>query len=276
MATINVGGVPVFVKTVRLTDLERQPNNLHSTANLFSLPTHYQYGVSSAGFGVWRELASHVMTTGWVQSGACANFPLLYHWRVMPRATSPSPAWEEDVERQVVAWDGSHAIRERLTQCERASASVVLFLEHFPHNLRGWLTAQLASDGASEAALRMVEHNLLEVTSFIGARGLVHFDAHFENILTDGQRLYLSDFGQALSTDFTLTPAESRFHNHHRDFDRHYVVTKLVNFVASASAGASIVQRHDPVAAIMNDFFRRLRAETRATPYPFDALSRAR
>ena len=51
---IDVDGVKVFVKRISLTDLERAAGNEGSTANLFDLPLHYQYGVGSAGFGAWR------------------------------------------------------------------------------------------------------------------------------------------------------------------------------------------------------------------------------
>ena len=50
-----IHGSPIFVKKVPLTDLERQPENVMSTANLFNLPLFYQYGVGSAGFCSWRE-----------------------------------------------------------------------------------------------------------------------------------------------------------------------------------------------------------------------------
>ncbi|MGH3682730.1 MAG: hypothetical protein ACRDT2_21060 [Natronosporangium sp.] len=62
-ARLAVEGRPVFVKRVPLTDLERRPEHVMSTANLFRLPSFFQYGVGSAGFGAWRELAAHVMTT---------------------------------------------------------------------------------------------------------------------------------------------------------------------------------------------------------------------
>src|SRR5262245_16706023 len=64
--SLEIDGTPVFAKRVPLTDLERRPDNVMSTANLFQLPTFYQYGVGSAGFGAWRELAAHQMTTNWV------------------------------------------------------------------------------------------------------------------------------------------------------------------------------------------------------------------
>ncbi|HEX5596929.1 MAG TPA: hypothetical protein VFX61_13070 [Micromonosporaceae bacterium] len=64
-ALLDIGGTPVFVKRVPLTDLERQPENVRSTANLFGLPTFCQYGIGGPGFGAWRELAVHTMTTNW-------------------------------------------------------------------------------------------------------------------------------------------------------------------------------------------------------------------
>ncbi|GIE98247.1 hypothetical protein [Paractinoplanes rishiriensis] len=92
-------GSPVFVKWVPLTDGERQRSG--STANLFGLPLHYQYGIGSAGFGAWRELAAHRMTTEWALSGRYAGVPLLYHWRIVPRVPAPDP---DDVDRWGRGW----------------------------------------------------------------------------------------------------------------------------------------------------------------------------
>src|SRR5690242_10689353 len=54
---IAVEGREVFVKRVPLTDLERRPDPVRSTANLFGLPPQLHYGigaVGSPGFGAWR------------------------------------------------------------------------------------------------------------------------------------------------------------------------------------------------------------------------------
>jgi hypothetical protein len=59
-ATVEAGGVRVFVKQVPVTGRELRPGNVRSTANLFGLPGFYQYGLGSAGFGAWRELAELV------------------------------------------------------------------------------------------------------------------------------------------------------------------------------------------------------------------------
>ena len=275
VATTDVGGVQVFVKCVPLTHLEQDPRNLHSTANLFGLPTHCQYGVSSPGFSAWRELATHQLTTDWILSGVCPSFPLLYHWRILPRAaaTSLAPDEERDVERQFVAWGRSAPIRDRFAARYLASSHIVLFLEYFPHDLRTWLGTRLtAGDASSTPALRMVERELLEVTSFMTARELIHFDAHFANILTDGQRLYFSDFGQALCARFTLTAAERELFACHRDFDPSYVLTALTNSVRGSPAGAEIVVRYGRIANLMNDFFSKLRLD-KATPYPAAELA---
>lgn len=53
---LQIGESKVFVKKIRgLTDIERRPENIMSTANLFALPTFCQYGLSGPGspeFGV--------------------------------------------------------------------------------------------------------------------------------------------------------------------------------------------------------------------------------
>lgn len=50
-ALLEVDGKPVFVKRVPLTDLERLPEHVRSTANLFGLPTFCQYGVVGLVWG---------------------------------------------------------------------------------------------------------------------------------------------------------------------------------------------------------------------------------
>ncbi len=142
---ININGRKVFVKKIPLTDIERLPENFQSTANLFDLPTYYQYGVGSAGFGAWRELASHLMTTNWVLSGKCSYFPILYHWCVVPcdKAEPMNEEQSQHLERDVAYWEGSDAVRERLLASHNASAHIVLFLEYIPQNLYQWLSTQL-------------------------------------------------------------------------------------------------------------------------------------
>lgn len=303
-ALLEVAGTPVFVKRVPLTELERRPEHVRSTANLFALPDFCHYGVGtigSPGFGAWRELAVHTMTTNWVLTAEFDGFPLMYHWRVLPGAT-PLPDELADVERAVAYWDGSARVRHRIEALRQSSASVALFLEYIPQNLHQWLGAQVeAGDHATNQACAMVERDLAAGTSFMNARGLLHLDAHFENILTDGQRLYFADYGLALSHHFPLSPNEADFLARHQSYDRAYTATYLVNWLVTALLGyhrtdqqgrharirayahgepptgiptevAALLTRHAPTAAALSDFHHTFQHHNRRTPYPLDDL----
>lgn len=302
---VHVRNTPVFVKRVPLTDLERRPENVMSTANIFGLPTFYHYGVSSAGSGAWRELAAHVMTTNWVIGKQCESFPLMYHWRVLaePPQRPPTPEEQANLARRVAYWHGSSAVRRRLEEIARSSASLVLFCEYIPQNLYEWLNAQAArGDGAVELACAMVEQALRTGVSFMNSNGLLHLDAHLRNILTDGRRLYFTDFGLATSPRFELSAAESDFCEKNMSHDGCYTVTRLVNWLVSTLTGtvdpvdrnslmrryaegaepveilpsaAAVIRRYAPVAVVMNDFYVKLHTESRATPYPVDEIRRA-
>ncbi|ARU54059.1 hypothetical protein CBR64_19175 [Cellulosimicrobium cellulans] len=303
-ALLDVDGTPVFVKHVRLTDLERQAENVRSTANLFDLPTFCHYGVGTIGapgFGAWRELAVHVMTTGWVVAGEHEGFPLMHHWRVLPDGGRPLPDELADVERAVDYWGGGAAVRRRIESLRDSSASIVLFLEHVPQTLHDWLGLQVEAGGESaERACTLVEEELSTGISFMRSRGLLHFDTHFENVLTDGERLYFADYGLAISSGFDLSPDEVDFADAHQDYDDCYSVTHLVSWLAVALHGcgpeqrralvrswaqgslpagapaavAATLSRHAPVAAVVGDFYRAFQRESRETPYPWEAIRR--
>jgi hypothetical protein len=305
---LEIEGIPVFAKRVALTDLERRPENVMSTANTFRLPPFCHYGVGSPGFGVWRELAANAMTTNWVLDRRCETFPLMYHWRVLAGAVPPSEE-HADLDRVVAYWDNSSAVRERLHAIAGSSASVVLFLEFIPQNLHEWLTARLAGgDDAVEAACAMVEEGLRTGISLMNSNGLLHFDAHFRNILTDGRRLYFADFGLATSPRFELSGAELDFLRENSGHDECYAVTELVNGLVTALSGAAdpaafdpadrndfvrrcaageepadmppsaaaIIMRYAPIAVVVNDFYWKLHGESRTARYPVDEIQRIR
>ena len=83
----------------------------------------------------------------------------------------------------------------------------------------------------------MVEGELEAGTSFMNARGLLHFDAHFENILTDGRRLFFADYGLAISSGSTCREDEAEFFDRHQTYDRCYTVTYLVFWLITALYG---------------------------------------
>ncbi|MFF0311399.1 serine/threonine protein phosphatase [Streptosporangium sp. NPDC004379] len=317
---LDVGGVPVFVKRVPLTDAECRPENVMSTADLFGLPAFCQYGLGAPGFpgpgfGAWRELAAHTMATGRVLAGHTGAFPLLHHWRVLPGAPPPT-AEHDDIDAVVAYWHGSQAVRERLEALKRAPASLVLFTEFIPHTLDAWLAAQVAAGPeATAAACAMLESQMLGEVASMNAAGLMHFDAHFANLLTDGRRLYLADFGLATSARFDLSPQEAAFLERNRTHDAGYARMRLVNWLVSdvcqvrgepgrpperrnafiracAADGAlpalpdgaattlpdgvaETILRHAPVAAVMNDLYWELFGTSRATPYPAEQVERA-
>lgn len=301
-ALLEVDGKPVFVKRVPLTELERRPEHVRSTANLFGLPTFCQYGIGGPGFGAWRELAVQIMTTDWVLAGQSQRFPLMYHWRVLPDAGCALPPELADVERAVAYWGGGPEVRRRIEALRRSSASLTLFLEYIPQTLHEWLTERVrAGEESADRACSLVERELEAGTSFMDAHGLVHFDAHFRNILTDGRRLYFADYGLALSSRFDLSRSERRFLELHRDYDRCYTLDWLVNWLITALYGygrderhalvraladgqdppagprraRAILSRHAPLAAVLTDFHVRLQDDSRETPYPARALHRA-
>jgi hypothetical protein len=309
-ARLDIAGAPVFVKRIPLTDLEREPDNVRSTANLFGVPTSGHYGVAQLagpGFGAWRELAANAMTTNWVVTGRSAAFPLMYHWRVLPGAAPPTEE-HADIDRVVAYWGGSAAVRRRLQALAGASASVVLFLEYLPQTLQEWLAGQLAAGReAAIAACAMVERCLRADITFMNAGGLLHFDAHFRNILTDGHRLYLADLGLATSPRFDLSPAEQDFVAHNTSHDAGYAMRELVNWMVANIAGvappetggpveryeyvrrcaagaapanvpppaAALLCRYAPVATIVNDFYWDFFGDSRGTPYPARRIEHA-
>ncbi|NDZ79691.1 serine/threonine protein kinase [Streptomyces sp. SID10853] len=300
-ALLEVAGTPVFVKRVPVTEWELRPEYLRSTANVFGLPVFCQYGIGGPGFGVWRELAAHVMTTNWVLAGQHQGFPLMYHWRVVPDTAPALPEELADVERAVSFWGGGPEVRRRIEAVERSPASLVLFLEYIPQTLHTWLAEQIrAGDGTAGRACSLVERELAIGTAFMHDRGLLHFDAHFQNILTDGRRLYFTDYGLALSSRFDLSPREADFFDEHRTYDRAYALSYLVNWLITHLYGygraerealiracaegerpplgppevMSVLARHAPLAAVVTDFYGKLQHESRETPYPREAVHR--
>jgi hypothetical protein len=289
--TLDVDGVPVFAKRIPLTD--REVARPQCTANLFDLPVYCQYGVGGPGFGAWRELAANMIVTDAALAGETEAFPLLYHWRVLP-GRAPVAAEHEDIDAVVAKMGNSSAVRTRLESLAAASCSLVLFFEHLPYPIIGWL----GEDPASKA--ESVERQLSGIVGFLRDRELLHMDGHFGNMRTDGERIYLTDFGLATSPRFELSDAERDFARRNATHDAGYASMRLVNwlvttvcgvpmpvsggpverneYVARCAAGhipdsvppvvAAILARHAPAAARMNGFYWRLFGGDVRAEYP--------
>ncbi|MBD3886998.1 hypothetical protein IFO70_35855 [Phormidium tenue FACHB-886] len=213
------GRSKVFVKRVPITDIEY--DNLFSTKNLYVLPTAFNYGVGSAGLGVFRELITHLKTTHWILEGAIANFPLMYHYRILP-STKECTELEIDIER----W-GNHAnIKKYVLDRANAKYELFLFLEYIPYVLETWLQE-------NPNQLQKTLNGLWRAIAFLRKKGIIHFDAHFRNVLTDGEQIYLTDFGLALDKSFALTEEEDVFFEQNSLYDYGEVLRNLGHLIRS-------------------------------------------
>lgn len=300
-ALLQLEDTPVFVKIVPLTELESCSENFMYTANMFKLPPFCQYGIGSPGGNVWREVAAHTITTNWVLAQKCKSFPLMYHWRVLHGLQRHMQISEElsDSSKMVEFW-GSEAVGDRIEAMATAVDSVVLFCEYIPHNLHDWLTEQLAiGEDTATAAFSIVDSELRSAVSFMNANGLVHFDLHFKNVLTDGHHVFITDFGLATSSCFELSDSELGFLELNKTHDGCYVVTHFVNWLVTAltksvertdridfirrcadgyepteilESAATIIKRYAPIAAVINDFYTNLIFKSRSAPFPIEEI----
>ncbi len=304
-ARVVIADAPVFVKWLALTDVERRPEHFHSSADLFGLPPGCHYGIGSPGFGAWRQLLANQIVTGWVATGSINSFPLLHHWRILDIPAFDGPLVPElaDVGRTVELWHGSPAVRRRIEAIAMSTASLVLFQEHIPQTLPAWLSTELTrGPEAATAAIETVDTTLRTDVAAMNRRGMFHFDAHLDNIRTDGEQLYLTDFGLAAPTAFELTTAETAFLIANSSHDLCHSITRFVDWLVTTStdvadwnerderirayangvvpegllpAAAAVISRYAPVAVVINDFYRELHLHDRTTPYPTLAATRA-
>lgn len=295
-STLEVGGHKVFVKRIALSKLEY--NHPMSTANLFNLPVVYQYGVGSRGFGAWRELVAHMITTDWVLNGQIQNFPLLYHHRVLPRISPPKPKDGAVLEKYMARWDNNEQIRERELATDSAVHELVLFIEYFPHVLVNWIDAHMAD----AAKMKMLFDDAWKTFDFMKAQGMVHFDAHLNNILTDGEHLYFADLGLVSCDKFELSKEEQAFLKQHAaSYDYALFALGLfpplkklagltpekalalmtasdveaqANVIGVPVAFSKLMGRFGKLSAIMAEFFDAIMKD-KSTLYPQDKLEKA-
>jgi hypothetical protein len=241
------------------------------------------------------------MTTNWVLAQEYEGFPLMHHWRALPHPGQSLPEELADVDKAIAYWGGGAAVRRRIEALRESAVSIALFLEYIPQNLHDWLSAEVtADDEAVERACAMVTRQLRAGTSFMNARGLMHFDAHFQNILTDGRRLFFTDYALAVSSRFDLSKDEADFFAAHQAYDRCYTLTHLVIWLITALYGyhgdqrgaflracaqgerptgippkaAALISRHAPLAVVMTGFYRKLQGESRQIPFPLEQIRR--
>lgn len=298
---LQLGEREVFAKLIPLSALELEHPG--SSANLFGLPTYFQYGIGSVGFGAWRELAAQRMASDWVRSGACGGFPLLHHWRLLrlPAADGPDAAvqdWGADYFAAAEPFDlpGRAQVLARFAAVQRPAAWLVVVMECFAAPVSSWLRAALARGGLpAERAVALVDEGMDALLGFIRRQGFVHFDTHLDNLLTDGQAIYLSDFGLATCPQFALSEEERDFAAAHADYDAARFASSLVQALVTSQGLSwrdylaaperfdadalpvllrSVYQRHAPPALVLCEFARRLQRDSKLSAYPDVALRR--
>ncbi|WP_256668326.1 serine/threonine protein phosphatase [Nocardia cyriacigeorgica] len=244
-AVVDADGEPVFVKRVPMTD--RELANPGSTVNLYDLPLFCQYGIGGPSFNAWRELAANLIVTDGVLAGGTQSFPMLYHWRILA-GRSPIAAEHADIDTVVAAQGDCAAVRIRLEELAAATSSLVLFCEYIPYPMQDWLSENPVDKAAT------VEQQLSEIVTFLGDRQLLHMDGHFGNMRTDGERIYLTDFGLATSLHFDLSVAERDFAERHVTHDADYAAMRLVNWLVTDICGVPMPTSGGPVAR--NEYVR--------------------
>lgn len=220
--TIKLEKKRVFVKRLPIT--AREMGSMYSTRNLYRLPLYYHYGVGSAGFGVFRELLAHIKTTSWVLQEEIESFPLMYHHRIIPRLRERATPRAEKIDGYVSYWNRSKRIRDYVMDRYRAEHELVIFLEYIPHTLTAWLASHVSR-------LRWVLGEMQQTIAFLRRKKIIHFDAHPDNILTDGKQVYLTDFGSLLDADFDIDRREREFFERHRYYDDGEVLLMLNSYV---------------------------------------------
>lgn len=210
---VNVAGNKVFVKSISLTELERQ--NAFSTKNLYGMPLYYNYGVGSAGMGAFRELNLQIKTTNWVLAGETENFPLMHHFRILKKQKKFKKMTNADEKKHseyIKYWNSSKPIDQYIRARKSAEYEIVIFLEYFPFVFKDWLKPNISRLGE-------VSKKMFKAIDFLSSKGVIHFDAHFGNILTDGENVYLADFGLGLDKNFNLTEKEKTFFRNNKNYD---------------------------------------------------------
>ncbi|MCJ8344665.1 hypothetical protein MJH12_03925 [bacterium] len=239
---IDFGDNKVFLKRIPLTDLEY--NNQFCTKNSFDLPLCYQYGVGSAGFGVYRELLANIKASQWVLKEEMVHFPLMYHYRIVPKIFD-STELKPRSESYYHYWNNHGQIREYIKSRESSNYELLIFLEYIPHTLNTWLKNHQSLSYSCYSQMK-------NITSFLQQNGIVHMDAHFGNIMSDGKDLYLTDFGLILDKEFDLNQEESTFIETHQNYDFSEVLVCFSDILLSAykKLNQSVKRKMDQIAHI--------------------------
>ena len=212
---VEIEKYPVFVKRIPVTQIEYE--NLLSTKNLYNLPNFFNYGLGSAGLGVagmnvFRELIANIKITNWVLEGETANFPLMYHYRIIPYKGNHLNIDKSLLKGFVEYWGNNDNVGNYMVDRANANYELVLFLEYIPYVIETWLLE-------NPSQIQKILSELTKTIAFLKCKGIIHFDCHFGNILTNGDQIYLTNFGLVLDKSFALSSDEVSFFEKNRFYD---------------------------------------------------------
>ena len=115
-------------------------------------------------------------------------------------------------ERYVKYWNSNKNIGRYVLDRAQAKYEVALFLEYVPHVLDSWLPKHM---GQLDSVLGQMEKTI----TFLRENGIIHFDCDHGNILSDGEKIYVADFGLALDKNFNLSKRERDFFRQNTHYD---------------------------------------------------------
>ncbi len=245
---LELDGTKIFVKKLCLTDLEKKTYG--STANIYQLPVSYHYGPSGVPFGSFREIKAHRITTEWVLSGKNKHFPLLYHARELTKTTLPVLEKTTETPGEFHYWlHHSKAVSDLHESIKNATSETVLFLEYIPKSLLDVANEQ----GINPFNTKNIKQ-IFDILPFMHTHGMLHFDLHPGNILTDGTDLYLTDFGAAMSSEFELSDEELLFFKKNADCDKGWVIYCMVEATLYILFQENHMLKRDLLQSILNEY----------------------
>ncbi|BAY20192.1 hypothetical protein NIES21_60620 (plasmid) [Anabaenopsis circularis NIES-21] len=153
-----------------------------------------------------------------------ASFPLMYHYRIMPLSGVGKDIDLENHKAFVEYWGNNASIENYALDRANAKYELILFLEYIPHVLATWLQE-------NSNHLQKWLDELHKTITFLRTKGIIHFDAHYCNILTDGQQTYLTDFGLVLDKSFSLTKEEESFFQQNQFYDYGEILRNLGHLI---------------------------------------------
>ena len=214
---------------------------------------------------------------------------MIYEYRLLPILSKKILSTYE-INDYIEYWGNSNSIRSKVKETNNTKTSITVFLEYIPNTLNLLLEEKLqAGDESASKTISMIENDLNSTIEFMKKKGMVHFDATKNNLLTDGQRLYFADFGLTLSSTFNLSKKERDFFDKHQTYDKcqaiwftygkiHNVYQSMSKLVKVNSIKPKKVKEffkcYHSIANRMEKFFIELRTDkSKTVPYPTDIFN---